>query len=268
MVHRSQSELTLDEIVFEGRNQEYGAFNLRRIYNNHLRTATLIAFFLFSLALASPKIISLLTPAEAPEEKVIITEVTLEEPPPLNENEPPPPPPPPVEAPKIATTKFLPPVIKKDEEVTEEEPPPVVEEIKGNTATVTQEGADDLAVPVEAPVSEVGEKTEEAVLWVAEKQTFKEEGGDVRKYFAKHISYPTQAINNNISGKVYVEFVIEKDGSVTNVKTMKGIGYGCDEAAEKVINSTNGMWTPGKNNGHPVRLKMRQQITFTLPSED
>ncbi len=264
MVHRSQSELILDEIVFAGRNQEYGAFDLRRIYNSNLLKAVAAGMFIFTIALFSPKIIALFTPTEAPVENIIITEVTLEQPPPLDENQPPPPPPPPVEAPKIATTKFLPPVIKKDEEVIEEEPPPIVEEIKGNTATVTQEGVEDLTVPVEAPSSEVGEKTEEAVLWVAEKQTFK---GDLNKFLSREVKYPTQANTNGISGRVVVEFVIEKDGSVTGVRSVKGIGSGCDEEAERVIKLTNGMWTPGKNNGHPVRLKMMQPIFFKLPED-
>ncbi|TAH26452.1 MAG: energy transducer TonB [Cytophagales bacterium] len=265
MVHRSESELILDEIVFDGRNQEYGAFELRKFYNIHLIRSVLAGLFIFSLALFSPQIIELFTSKEAENENIVITEVTLEQPPPLNENEPPPPPPPPVEAPKIATTKFLPPVIKKDEDVLEEEAPPVVEEIKGNTAAVTQEGIVSDEVPVEAPNTEVGEKTEEAVLWVAEKQTFK--GGDIMKFLGKEIRYPAQAQNNNVAGRVIVEFIIEKDGSVSNVKAVRGIGSGCDEEAERVIKLTNGLWNPGKNNGHPVRLKMMQPIFFKLPEE-
>lgn len=265
MVHRSESNLILDEIVFEGRNQEYGAFNLRKIYNSNLLKSVAAGLFIFTTALLAPKIIALLTPAEEVAEKVMITEVTLEEPPPLDEKAPPPPPPPPVEPPKIATTKFLPPVIKKDEEVLEEEAPPIVEEIKGNTAAVTQEGIETTEVPVEA-VSDVGEKSEEAVLWVAEKQTFK--GGDIMKFLGKEIKYPTQAQNNAVSGRVIVEFIIEKDGSVTGVKTVKGIGSGCDEEAVRVIKLTNGLWSPGKNNGHPVRLKMMQTIFFKLPENN
>jgi protein TonB len=188
----------------------------------------------------------------------------LEQPPPLDANEPPPPPPPPVEVPKIATTKFLPPIIKKDEDVLVEEAPPIVEEIKGNTAVVTQEGVESTEIPVEAPpVQEVGERQEEAVLWVAEKQSFK--GGDLNKFLSKEIRYPTQAQNQGISGRVVVEFVIERDGSVSNVKTIKGIGSGCDAEAERVIKLTNGMWSPGKNNGHAVRLKMIQPIFFKVP---
>lgn len=266
MVHRSESNLILDEIVFEGRNQEYGAFNLRKIYNSNLLKSVAAGLFIFTTALLAPKIIALLTPAEPVEEKVMITEVTLEQPPPLDEKAPPPPPPPPVEPPKIATTKFLPPVIKKDEDVKEEEAPPIVEEIKGNTAAVTQEGIETTEVPVEVVNTDVGEKSEEAVLWVGEKETFK--GGELTKFLGKELRYPTLANNNAVEGKVYVEFVIEKDGSVTGVKAVKGIGSGCDEEAVRVVKMTNGMWSPGKNNGHPVRLKKVQPIFFKLPTEN
>jgi protein TonB len=266
MVHRSESELILDQIVFEERNQEYGAFDLRRIYNSHLRNSIIIAASIFTLAVLSPTIASLFEKEKVEEEAVQITEVTLEEPPPIDENQPPPPPPPPVEPPKIATTKFLPPKIMEDEKVTEEEPPPVVEEIKGAVSNKTQEGNDiqNVEVPPE-PSAEVGEKVEEAVLWVAEKQSFK--GGDVMKFFSKELKYPSLAQNNGVSGRVIVEFIIEKDGSVSNVKAVRGIGSGCDEEAERVIKLTSGMWNPGKNNGHPVRLKMMQPIFFKLPEE-
>lgn len=265
MVHRSESNLILDEIVFSGRNQAYGAFNIRQIYNSNLLKAVGAGLIIFTVALLSPKIAALLSPKEEAVENVVITEVTLEEPPPLDEKAPPPPPPPPVEPPKIATTKFLPPVIKKDEEVVDEEPPPIVEEIKGNTAAVTQEGIETTEVPVEVVNTDVGEKSEEVVLWVAEKQTFK--GGDIMKFLGKEIKYPTQAQNNAVAGRVYVEFIIEKDGSVTNVRAVKGIGSGCDEEAMRVIKLTSGLWSPGKNNGHPVRLKMVQPIFFKLPEE-
>lgn len=264
MVHRSETELVLDELVFASRNQEYGAYNIRRIYNANLLKSVAVGLLISITFLFMPRIIELLTPKEAAEEHIAVTEVTLEQPPPLDANEPPPPPPPPVEVPKIATTKFLPPVIKKDEEVLVEEAPPIVEEIKGNTAVITQEGVETTEIPVEAPpASDLGQKTEEAVLWVAEKQSFK--GGDLNKFLVKELRYPSQAQIQGLSGRVIVEFVIEKDGSVSNVRSIKGIGSGCDEEAVRVIKLTNGMWSPGKNNGHPVRLKMIQPIFFKVP---
>ncbi len=92
---KDYSRATLNDIVFEGRNKAYGAFELRSLYDNHVLRAALIAFLGFALAVASPKIVDLLTPKEEVKEvKKMISVNDLKEPPPL-ENKPPPPPPPP-----------------------------------------------------------------------------------------------------------------------------------------------------------------------------
>ncbi len=99
---------------------------------------------------------------------------------------------------------------------------------------------------------------------VYEKEVFH---GDLKKFLSDNIQIPLLAQKKGIQGRVIVEFIIEKDGSITNIKTVKGIGRGCDEEAERVMRLTNGMWTPGKNNGKPVRLKMLQPILFTVPKK-
>jgi len=68
-----------------------------------------------------------------------------------------------------------------------------------------------------------------------------------------------------IEGKVFVEFVIEKDGSITDVKAIKGIGAGCDEEAVRILQSAPN-WKPGKQRGKPVRQKMVLPISFKLSS--
>ena len=265
MVHRSESELILDNIVFQDRNKEYGAFNIRRVYNSHLKVAIIIAVLIFSAALVSPFIAKLLAKKEVDEDALVMKEVVLTEPPPLDATKPPPPPPPPVEPPKIASTKFLPPKIMEDEKVVEEEVPPVVEEIKGNTAEVTQEGTEEnLNEVVATGNAEVGEVSEDPVLWVAEKPTFQ---GDYVKFLQSNIKYPPSAANNQISGRVVVEYVLDKDGTVSNVKVLKGIGYGCDEEAVRVVKLMSGKWTPGKNNGHAVKFKTMVPILFKLPDD-
>jgi protein TonB len=269
MTHRSESELILDNIVFEDRNKEYGAFSIRKSYNSHLKISILIAAAIFCAAIILPVLASLFKKQEVKEE-FVMKEVVLTEPPPLDETKPPPPPtppppPPPVEPPKVATTKFLPPKIMEDEKVQVEEPPPRVDSIKGNTAAVTQEGDDLLNAPVDIVGNEeVGEVSEEPVLWVAEKPTFE---GDYVKFLQQNIKFPAQAANNNISGRVVVEYVLEKDGTISNVKVLKGIGYGCDEEAVRVVKLMSGKWTPGKNNGHSVKFKTMIPILFKLPED-
>jgi protein TonB len=75
--------------------------------------------------------------------------------------------------------------------------------------------------------------------------------------------YPAQARRMGIEGKVFVEFVINKDGSIVDVRAMKGIGAGCDELAVKVVQEAP-KWKPGKQRGKPVRQKMVLPITFKL----
>jgi TonB family protein len=79
----------------------------------------------------------------------------------------------------------------------------------------------------------------------------------------KNLKYPKQAQRMGIEGRVFVQFIVEKDGSLSNVKVVKGIGGGCDEEALRfVINQPK--WIPGKQNGQPVRQKMIQNILFKL----
>jgi protein TonB len=83
------------------------------------------------------------------------------------------------------------------------------------------------------------------------------------KFIGKNIEYPRMAKESGISGRVYVTFVVEKDGSVTDVKILRGIGGGCDEEAVRVIKAMP-RWNPGKQRGKPVRVQYRMPIKFTL----
>ncbi|MBU0488345.1 MAG: TonB family protein [Bacteroidetes bacterium] len=83
------------------------------------------------------------------------------------------------------------------------------------------------------------------------------------KMIVENITYPDDAKRNGISGKVVVEFVIEKDGKVTNIKLKEGIGYGCDEEAIRVI-SQSPPWNPGAVNGNPVRTRVMLPFKFNL----
>lgn len=82
-------------------------------------------------------------------------------------------------------------------------------------------------------------------------------------YLASNIHYPLAARQNNVQGKVYITFIIDTDGSVTDVKVLKGIGSGCDEEAVRVIKASP-KWTPGMQNGRAVRQQFTVPINFTL----
>ena len=83
------------------------------------------------------------------------------------------------------------------------------------------------------------------------------------KFIGKNIDYPRMAKESGISGRVFVTFVVERDGSLTDVQILRGIGGGCDEEAVRVIRAMP-RWSPGKQRGKPVRVQYRMPIKFTL----
>ncbi len=90
-------------------------------------------------------------------------------------------------------------------------------------------------------------------------------GGDeaLLKFVAQNIKYPRRAKNMGIEGRVYLKFVIDEDGSITNIEVLKGIGAGCDEEAIRVLKLLPN-FTPGKQRGVPVKVQMQLPINFTL----
>jgi protein TonB len=119
-----------------------------------------------------------------------------------------------------------------------------------------------LPVEVAAPAVE-DEETNEPFL-VVENPPLPEGGYEAfGKYLQKNLKYPEQARRMNVEGKVFVQFVIDKDGSPTEITVLKGIGSGCDEEAVRVIKNMP-KWTPGKQRGKPVRVRMSLPVVFKL----
>jgi protein TonB len=258
---------SMDDIVFDGRNKAYGAFQLRRLYDKHMSRSMLTGMLLFLLAVSTPTIINMIKGfLPEPKDELIMKEVTLAEPPPIDPKKPPPPPPPKVDPPPIKDQiKFVPPVVKKDEEVKEEEPPPpMVEELKDKEiATETKKGEEGgvdgslIEAPPAPPVLEEP-KEEEPFAYVEQMPTFPDGTEAMYKYIYGKIKYPAIARENGISGPVIIQFVVSKEGDIQKAKVVRGIGGGCNEEALRVV---NGMprWKPGKHNGRAV------PVTFTLP---
>lgn len=157
----------------------------------------------------------------------------------------PPPPPPQVQAPVIV-------------EVPDEEE--IVEDIKVNLdIEVTQDTKVEEIVVAEAPKEEVDE------IFTIVEESAAPKGGMAAfyKFVGDKMKYPPQARRMGIDGKVFVEFVINRDGSITDVRAVKGIGAGCDEEAVRVVQSAPA-WTPGKQRGKAVKQRMVLPITFKL----
>ncbi len=86
-------------------------------------------------------------------------------------------------------------------------------------------------------------------------------------YLSANLHYPKEALQNCISGKIYLQLIIEKDGSINpDVKLLKGIGYGCDEEAIRVVKNMPA-WNPGKQNGEPLRVYFNLPLKFEIPAD-
>lgn len=255
-----------NEIVFQGRNREYGAYQLRTSYNKTV-TKIVIGLVIGSLSLFGLKKVLDMKGAEdeLANVKIDVTQLDLT-PPQLDKNEPPPPPPPPP-PPVMETVKFVPPVIKED--ANEDEPPPPQEKLtETNVGTTTQEGTggDDIVVPSENTGNGViEEKPAEIFTVVEEMPEFPGGTGELMKFIQSNIRYPEMEKEAGISGKCYVKFVVESDGTVSNVEMLKGVpgGPGLDKEAMRVVKAMP-KFKPGKQNGRPVRVYFNLPINFQL----
>ncbi len=108
---------------------------------------------------------------------------------------------------------------------------------------------------------------DDAVFVVVEEQAEFPGGMDsMYAYIVKNLKYPELAKEKGIEGRVFVQFVIEKDGSISNVKILRGIGGGCDEAAMEMVKNMP-KWQPAKQRGKPVRCQFNLPIKFELPKD-
>ncbi len=251
-----------NDIVFEGRNQDYGAYQIRRRYN---WTVTLIlACMVGALALGMGiKFVLGLKGDEAAKEAVLdMTTIDLT-PPPADKNEPPPPPPPPP-PPVMETVKFVPPVIKDD--AVETDPPPPQEKLaETNVSTVTQEGDGDAVVVPEGNGNGVIEEKAEIFTVVEEMPEFPGGPQKMMEHIKNNMHYPQIAIEAGLSGKCFLKFVVNGTGNITDVQVLKGVpGCGeCDKEAIRVVKSMPN-WKPGKQNGRAVSVFFNLPINFQL----
>ena len=156
----------------------------------------------------------------------------------------PPPPPPKVQVPEIIEVP--------DEEEIEEEIE-VELDVEVTEETVVEEIVFEEA-PEEENVDEIFTIVEESASFPGGIKAFYE-------FLGKNMKYPRQAQRMGIEGRVYVQFVVERDGSLTDIVVVKGIGAGCDEEAIRVLKNSP-KWKPGKQRGKPVRQKMVQPVSF------
>lgn len=263
---------TLNDLVFAPRNRAYGAFELRQTYATTLRRAAVLGVSLCSISLLTSALLTWLDPRDhlsAPR----ITPVNVLPPPPTEKPETVTPPPlPKTEAPKAPSTQFKVPEITVDEQVVEEVPVATQEELQnaqaGQETIVGDPNAPDVpAEPVEKAAPEVVEikPAGDAEPFVRVEQLPEFPGGTAAlvEFLRKNLRYPAGASQSGVAGKVYVNFVVRADGSIDRAQVAKGIGFGCDEEALRVVNLMP-KWKPGKQSGRAVPARFTLPIVFAL----
>jgi protein TonB len=251
------------DIVFEGRNKIYGAYELRKSNNKTTVRSLIIGSLIFSLAVAAPLIASFLPDSNADDANNDIKLTTIKLPPKkevIKPNTPPPPPPPP----KVDQVKFVKPVVAKTEEITEE-PPKIVDLKEKKIGSETIKGDPNAVLTVDEPVGTgpVSQVVEE------DNNVYNTAGIEVKPDFPGGIEKFYKFVGNNyktpeeegLKGKVYVTFVVEKDGSLTDIKVLRDIGYGTGAEAIRVLKKCP-KWTPGEQNGKKVRVLYSLPITI------
>lgn len=265
------------DIVFDGRNKEYGAYQLRKTYNKRLSIALITTASVCILLFAGYILANSLNKGEETKEMVVqdvqLEEIKQEE---KREEPPPPPPPKPPDPPKVEMAKFTPPKIVKDEEVKEEEKPPEVEKLEETKiGTVNQEGVKDEGI-VAPPVEDAGKGVVEAPKKVEEDwdKTFTKveieseyPGGAPAwmRYLNKTLRYPQEAIDNEVQGTVVIQFIVDKEGMVSEVEAISGPEELRSEAIRVIKKS--GKWEPAVQNGRKVKSYKKQPIVFRLETD-
>ncbi|MBF9255253.1 energy transducer TonB [Pontibacter sp. 172403-2] len=265
---------TFNNVVFSGRNKAYGAYALRRQYSRHLAIATILATVTFSGALVTPLLKTLLFGEQVKYEKPVYDLVI-----PIDIL-----PPPVVEKPKEIKVPVVTPAqpvktaaYTSTKIVPDDSPEPVTElasqeELK--TANIGTKNMDGVAPEVPATTITVAPPagidagtgttdSDEPFITVDQMPEFT--GGEkaLFAFLSNNINYPARARQAGAEGLVVVTFVVAANGSIQNVEVLKGLGFGTEEEAIRVIRKMP-QWTPGRQNGRAVPVRYTLPIRFSL----
>lgn len=249
----------MEEIVFKNRNKDYGSYMLRKMYKKYVTTSVLIGLFILSVVVGYPLITAYINQNKLIREKEKEVGVTMER---LAQEEapPPPPPPPPPEA-MVEKVKFTAPVVVED--TTIETGLTSMDDL--NKTSSNEAPAEEVEVEIKDEGPRVIETPVQAEIFTVVEEQPGYPGGEEARigFLQQNIKYPEEAKELGIQGRVFVTFVVEVDGSISDVRVLRGIGGGCDEEAIRVVKAMP-KWVPGKQRGVPVRVQFNLPIKFTL----
>jgi protein TonB len=266
------------DLVFQSKNKEYGAYPLRRNTGKRNMWSIIIMFLAAILGFSAFTIVKTIQANARVEntQEVVLSDIAEKKDKPKVEKKPE------IKIPeqqkmpeKVASSvKFTEPVIKKDNQVKEDNQLKQQEDLNESTTKIgaldvkgNDEGGEVLKVEraeIEQPKPEPQKVEDNKVFDVVEQQpAFPGGQGALLSWLSQNIHYPAVAEENGIQGRVVVSFVVEKDGSISNVQVVRGVDPSLDKEAARVVKSMP-KWTPGKQNGQAVRVKYNVPVTFKL----
>ena len=237
------------EIVFEGRNKIYGAYQLRKNDKKTTYKSLVIGAIVFTFLVSLPMLANLIPKSTDKDDTLDKKIVTIKLPPkqekPKDLNLPPPPPPPP----KVSDVLNI---VEDDVELDDE------------LELMDTEANENTSVDYKAIVVEEEEEADAPVFFIVEQMPVFPGGEEaLRKYIAQSVKYPAIAQENGIQGRVFVAFVVNTKGEVTDVKIARGVDPNLDKEAIRVVTNMP-KWAPGKQRGKAVKVSYTVPINFVL----
>ena len=259
------------DLVFSDRNKEYGAYELRQHNSRVMAQALLVMVssiivvaFVFDVILKQP-IKPVVKITQVVDKPFVLPKPPVEPPKPV---QPPhtlrPPAPPAAAAPTI---RFVPPVVAPDPIA---QNPPKIDAMAGKQiGPVTVQGTPGASPVVDQPATdESGGGGTDIVLPIGLQREPMPVGGfeAFNKFISKHLHFPPEAEEAHVGGRVFVSFIVEKDGSLSSFTILRGPGYGTNEEALRVLKLAPA-WVPGLQNNHPVRVQYNIPINFQMADD-
>ena len=267
---------SLDDIVFDGRNQGYGAYQLRALYQRHIMRALAIATAIFALLVVFPLVAQLMKEALPMAPPKVLDSGNKLIAPPLTPDPITPLPPtakPPVTPPPPPTMENVVPMVVDDKVASKESEVPNQDELRDKQSGVrTIEGDPNTGNPnLEELLPEKGDAaTNEVVdkhVYVSVEQMPELPGGGGQMAIVlaiqRAVKYPTLALHNGVEGKVYASFTVNEKGEIVDLRIVKGLGSGLDEETIRAIKSLP-RFIPGKQNGREVRVSFTVPVTYRI----
>ena len=264
-------DMSFNNVLFQDRNKSYGAYLLRQNYNKHITFAAITGTILFASIVISPivkdfifpeKVVAANTGKDVLPDEGTVVDILPDLPKPKPKQAEPVPVQPKQE--KVATQKFVTTKVVANTIDTPEEMPEQADLQNAVISTKTEEGiapaTPTVNVEPEAPagLGTGSATTNEPYTIVENMPKFGNGEADLMQYLSKNIRYPARARNAGVEGLVIVNFVVTPSGDIEDINILKGLGYGTEEEAIRVINKMP-KWIPGRQNGRAVPVR------FTLP---